>query len=88
MDIKINTLQKDRPVVPLLVGQVRMSESKEQIILITRDNRNQFGVVYLKDLPHEERKESYVSLVPMIHKVFERDYPIVADSTSLLINIK
>ncbi len=85
MEIKINTLQKDRPFVPLLEGQIRLKEDKSRIILITRDENEKFGATYLKldeggithlNLDNPEDKETFAQL-----------FPIVADSTSLMINI-
>lgn len=84
MEIIINTLQKDRPQVPLLEGQVRLNEEGDEIILVTRTFENTFGIAYLK-------KKDRISHVPLLQRDFasvEKDFPIVADSTSLMINIK
>lgn len=84
MEVKINTLEKDRPRVPLKVGQVRLNEEKDEIILVTSTMEMTFGIAYLKN--------KYIfSYVPLEQKDFttvEKDFPIVADSTSLMINIK
>lgn len=86
MDIKINTLQKDRPQVPLLEGQIRLKEDKSRIILITRDENEKFGATYLKI---KEGGVTHINLDnPGDKETFAQLFPIVADSTSLMINIK
>lgn len=92
MEVTINTLVKEREIIPLRGGQVRMTLDKELVVLVTRDRNQRFGFTYLKGDMRDCYKTTHdLATQPSVEKnlndFYVNCFPIVADKVSIQINV-
>ncbi|MGK0577466.1 hypothetical protein [Macrococcus capreoli] len=86
MDVTINSLKHDEDIKPLEVGQIRVSKEKDEVILIVEHFPiNKLGFVVLKSFG---RLNKFAFISKSDELLVAVDFPIVAESANLMINIK